>query len=315
MSVRQNPFVQEPTAWKRRTPWWLALIVFAVIFVITVIFLQSAVIPAIWPADEGSTSSQFREGFSDLLPILGVFAWLVWYERNRITTLGFHDPRRGVVKIFVGVVIGLCMISVPILLLWATGIYQATTPPPTATSSGFSALPLVLVLVLMVIIQGSSEEVLVRGFMFQRFGLQLPGWLAIVLPALIFTVVHGITPFNAPIAFLTIFGYGLFATFVVLNQKSLWLICGIHAGWNWALGNVYGLAVSGIPPKSNAIFFLEPAPGAADWQTGGQYGTEGSIAAVFMITTATILVFLAWRRSEASQPAIPASTPAATEAR
>lgn len=156
MSVRENAFVQEPTAWKRRTPWWLALVVFAVIFVITVIFLQSAVIPAIWPAEAGSTSSQFREGFSDLLPILGVFAWLVWYERNRITTLGFHDPRRGVVKVLLGVVIGLGMISVPILLLWATGVYQTATPQPN-TSSGFSALPLVLVFVLMVIIQGSSE--------------------------------------------------------------------------------------------------------------------------------------------------------------
>lgn len=314
MSVRQNPFVQEPTAWKRRTPWWLALIVFVVIFVVTVLLLQSAVIPAIWPAEDGSTSSQFREGLSDLLPILGVFAWLIWYERNRIVTLGFREPRRGVVKLFTGVLIGLGLISVPVLLLWVTGVYQATTPPTTATASGFSALPLVLVFVLMVIIQGSSEEVLVRGFMFQRFALQMPGWLAVLLPALIFTVVHGVLPFNAPITFVTIFGYGVFATFVVLNQKSLWLICGIHGGWNWALGNIYGLAVSGLPPKANAIFFLEPAPGAPDWLTGGEWGTEGSIVAALMIVTATVLVFLAWRRNDATQPAVTGGTPAVTEA-
>jgi hypothetical protein len=184
--------------------------------------------------------------------------------------------------------------------LLAAGVYRGAVPPP-GSSAGFSALPIVLLLALTVIIQGSNEEVLVRGFLFQSLGLQMPGWLAIVIPTLLFTVVHGVA--GAPITFTTIFFYGLFAIFVALEWQSLWLICGIHAGWNWALGNVFGLAVSGLPPRANAVFFLlKAAPAQPDWLTGGAWGTEGSLVASFMIIAATVLVFTAWRRRDKNQP-------------
>ncbi|WP_298866413.1 hypothetical protein [uncultured Microbacterium sp.] len=37
--------------------------------------------------------------------------------------------------------------------------------------------------------------------------------------------------------------------FVMFWQNSLWLIIGMQAGWNWALGNVWGIPVSGIDAK------------------------------------------------------------------
>ena len=314
MSIRQNPFIRDAATGKRITRWYLAIPLFLV-FVLVVNIGLALLLTATWPAAPGSGMSQLREGVTSVVPILVVFAWVVWFEGRRIPTLGFHQPRRGVVTLLLGIVVGLAMISVPILMLWATGVYQSATPAPSS-STGFSALPLVLLLALTVVVQGSNEEILTRGFLFQSLGLQIPGWLAILLPALLFTVVHGITD---PLTFITIFGFGLFATFVVLQQKSLWLICGIHAGWNWAMGNVYGIAVSGTPPKTNALFNLESSPDAASWLTGGDNGTEGSLLATCMIITATILVFLAWRRRDSSPgsddtaPQLDAATRAAEE--
>ena len=303
MSVRQSPFVQDAATGERVTRWYFAipLFVFIVLGINIGLFL---LLTRIWPAAEGSAMSQLREGIVSAATIAAVFAWVARFERRRIPTLGFHRPRRGAVTLLLGIVVGLAMISVPVLVLWATGIYRSATPAPDA-SSGLSALPLVLALALTVVVQGSNEEIATRGFLFQSLGLQLPGWSAILLPALLFTVLHGVTD---PITAITIFGFGLFATFVALHQRSLWLICGIHAGWNWSLFNIYGLAVSGIAPKTNTVFFLEASPGAPGWLTGGENGTEGSLIATATISIAAVVAYLAWRRRD-SNPRSDATEP------
>ncbi len=291
MVLRQNPFIQDAATGKRVTRWPRAIALYVAIVLLINIGLF-ILLTTTWSVTEGSASAQLQEGIATAVTIAAVFAWVFWFERRRIQTLGFHRPRRGAVQLLLGMVIGLTMMSIPVLLLWATGVYESAAPEPDS-SSGFSALPVVLVLALTLVVQGSNEEILTRGFLLQNLGLQLPGWVAVVLPTLLFTVLHGNTD---PITFATIFVYGLFATFVALQQRSLWLICGIHAGWNWALANIYGLAVSGIPPRTNALFFLEASPGAPDWLTGGENGTEGSLIATVMVTMATLVAFLAWRR-------------------
>lgn len=309
MSIRQSVFVQDATTGNRITPWWLAILI--VVGVFLAFSVGGAAIFLSWPVPDGSALAQVREGVVCLIPIAIVFAWVTLFERRRIATLGFHKPQRGVLTLLLGVAVGMVMISVPILLLWATGVYRTAAPPPDS-SSGLSALPLVVLLALTVVIQGSQEEILFRGFLFQSLGARLPGWLAVVLTCLGFTLVHGVA--TRPIAFTTIFFFALFAIFVVLERQSLWLMCGIHAGWNWALGNVFGLQVSGLALKTNAVFFLEAAPGQPEWLTGGRFGTEGSLIASFMIITATVLVFLAWRRRDKTQPSSPvASSPAPEE--
>ena len=299
MSVRNSAFVQEAKSGERVTRWFLAIPIFLVFFMVN---LGAALgLGTVWKVEPGSGWAQVQEGVTDLVPILLVFAWVALFERRRISSLGFRRPQRGVLTLLLGVVVGLAMISVPILILLAAGVYRGAMPPP-GSSAGFSAVPIVLLLALTVIIQGSNEEILVRGFLFQSLGLQMPGWLAVVIPTLLFTVVHGVA--GAPITFTTIFFYGRFAILVALERQSLWLICGIHARWNWALGNIFGLAVSGLPPRANAVFFLEATPGQPDWLTGGAWGTEGSLVASLMIIIATVLVFTAWRRRDKAQPEI-----------
>ena len=101
----------------------------------------------------------------------------------------------------------------------------------------------------------------------------------------------------------------------MLRQNSLWLICGIHAGWNWGLGNVFGISVSGLPPHTSAVVYLQPAAGAPDWLTGGTFGTEGSLVAALMIVTATALVATTyWRRPGAHEAGTPAAPTTAADA-
>ena len=295
MSIRDLPYIADARNGKRVTSWWLGIIMFFVFFVVSIGMLAALAI--IWPVEPGSALAQVQEGIGTLITILVVFAWVALFERRHIRTLGFRNPGKGVLRLLLGVVIGLAMISIPIVLLWASGAY-VTAEPPAGGTGGVSVVPIILLLLITVIAQGSSDEVLTRGFLVQSLGQKLPLVAVVLIQALIFVGVHGVL--TQPLGFATIFLFAVFAVFVVLREGSLWLVCGIHAGWNWALGNVFGLSVSGLEPKQNALLFLSADEGAPDWITGGALGTEGSAAAAIMIAVATIIAFLLYRSSRAS---------------
>ncbi|KJL20453.1 CAAX amino terminal protease self- immunity [Microbacterium oxydans] len=295
MNARELPFIADARHGRRVTPWWLGIIMFFVFFLLGIGVL--AAIAIIWPVDPGSALSQWQEGVGTLITILLVFAWVVLFERRHVRTLGFRNPGKGVLRLLLGVVVGVVMISIPILLLWASGAYVAAEPP-SGGGGGVSVVPIVLLLLLTVIAQGSSEEVLTRGFLVQSLGQKLPLVAVVLVQAFIFVGVHGVL--TRPLGFATIFLFAVFAVFVVLREGSLWLICGIHAGWNWAMGNVFGLSVSGLEPKQNAIFFLSVDEDVPDWITGGALGTEGSAAAAIMIAVATAIAIILYRRARSS---------------
>lgn len=121
------------------------------------------------------------------------------------------------------------------------------------------------------------EELLFRGFVFQRLidGIGTGG--AQALMAVLFAVGHwgnpgmeGATEFWATLD--TILG-ALVLGFAYLRTSSLALPIGLHFGWNWAQGAVLGFDVSGF----NQAGWLAPTIlGKPQWLTGGAFGPEAS---------------------------------------
>ncbi|MEI8080306.1 MAG: CPBP family intramembrane glutamate endopeptidase, partial [Actinomycetes bacterium] len=85
---------------------------------------------------------------------------------------------------------------------------------------------------------------------------------------------------------------------------------GIHAGWNYFQGNIFGLPVSGIP-EASSLFAFGPASGSTDLVTGGSFGVEASIVGTSVLLVAAIIAFLYYRRKEAARAA---AQPAASAA-
>jgi hypothetical protein len=70
---------------------------------------------------------------------------------------------------------------------------------------------------------------------------------------------------------------------------------GIHAAWNFAVGAVYGLPVSGLE-TSSALLAVEPdGPRVL---TGGAFGPEGGVLMLAALAVGAGLVLLWVRRSE-----------------
>jgi membrane protease YdiL (CAAX protease family) len=97
-----------------------------------------------------------------------------------------------------------------------------------------------------------------------------------------------------------------------LRTRSLWLPLGAHWGWNWALGWVFGLPISGLNLVSNPLF--KGTDEGPAWLTGGSYGIEGGLAGTVALTLVIVIVWFApWIKAtpellqltSAENPAVP----------
>jgi membrane protease YdiL (CAAX protease family) len=262
------------------------LIVVVLIFGVQLVL--TSVLSSVWNAPQGSLAAHVQEALSFLVLAALVIAWVVFFERRPVKTLGFRRPAAGAVNVAIGILIGVAMISIPILIIWTVGGFE-NVDPPTGSATGASALALLVAILVLVLFQAGTEETLMRGFVLQATARALPGWLAVVLNALFFAVVH--LAFS-PLPFITIFLFGIFAVLMTLRTSGLWMVAGVHAGWNFAMGNIYGIPVSGLPPQQNSLFYLAPSAGAPTWLTGGDFGAEGSAVTAIMILVAALV---AWR--------------------
>jgi hypothetical protein len=70
-----------------------------------------------------------------------------------------------------------------------------------------------------------------------------------------------------------------------IRYGSLWLPMGLHFGWNFTEGGVFGTAVSG--GQSHGL--IESVLSGPTLLTGGAFGPEASVIAIAICLTATTL--------------------------
>ncbi len=156
----------------------------------------------------------------------------------------------------------------------------------------FQVMQTLVLSALIFIIAALAEEALLRGYPLQtmtRGGLFGAG---AVITSVAFAAIHMGNPnFRLGIPVLNLVIAGIWFAVAYWRTRSLWLPLGIHWAWNWALGSLFGLPVSGIteiaPHPLLHGFDLGPA-----WLTGGSYGVEGGIAGTIALIISTVFV---WR--------------------
>ncbi len=204
-------------------------------------------------------------------------------ERRRVFTLGFI--KKGFVSEYsMGLVIGTAMFSVAFGIIYLLGGFEQLdlTPSP---SVGFIILAFI-----GYIIQGMSEEVLIRGYYMVSAATagNLP--LAIFSSSFIFALLHiGNDGLNA-IGFINIFLFGIFAALYFIRRGSIWGIAAMHTAWNFAQGNIFGCAVSGNTPFNSVITFNESDK--LRLINGGEFGPEGGLAVTIVLIAGIIILYL-----------------------
>ncbi len=144
------------------------------------------------------------------------------------------------------------------------------------------------------ILAAIAEEALFRGYPLQTLTRANLAWLAVLLTSVPFGAVHLKNPnVAAGFTFINTTLAGVWLAAAYLRTRSLWFPLGVHWAWNWALGSVFGLPVSGITDLAPYPLLHGTDLGPA-WLTGGSYGIEGGLACTITLVVSTVFI---WRTS------------------
>ncbi|MFQ5778138.1 MAG: lysostaphin resistance A-like protein [Terriglobia bacterium] len=212
---------------------------------------------------------------------LAAYFLLRWVDRQSFRTLGLWFYESWGRELGLGLAGGLVMLTVVVALLWALGL--------VAFRPGTLGVPGMLrgaVLYLLVFLPAAAfEELLFRGYPFQRL-VEGPGpFFAVFLLSALFGLVHLRNPSATALSTTNTVLIGILLALAYLKTRALWLPLGVHLAWNFFLGFVYSLPVSGLvlPEKMFAVDISGPA-----WLSGGNYGPEGSVITTGVALTATV---------------------------
>lgn len=161
-------------------------------------------------------------------------------------------------------------------LAWLTGALGA---------AAFLALP------------AAAEEALLRGYPLQALTEAWGGPWALVMTSAVFGAMHLGNPGATALATANTMAAGLFLGALYLRTGSLWWTTGAHLGWNWGLGFLADLPVSGLVIADAPLVDARSAGPA--WMGGGAFGPEGSLAAtVGFLACAGLCWWGPWLRPE-----------------
>lgn len=134
------------------------------------------------------------------------------------------------------------------------------------------------------------EEILFRGVLFRLVEQRLGSWMAIASSALFFGVAHALAPKATVLSVVaTVIEAGLLFAMVYLATRSLWWVMGLHGAWNFILGVVLGVPVSG---NENEGLLITKQSGST-LLSGGDYGIEASL--VTLAVLGVVAVVGLWR--------------------
>jgi CAAX protease family protein len=140
------------------------------------------------------------------------------------------------------------------------------------------------------IIAALAEEALARGYALQTFIRAHLTWVGVLLTSLLFAMLHFLNPNVIPVALINTALAGVWLAIAYVRTRSLWFPLGVHWAWNWALGSLFGLPVSGLHLVSHPL--LKATEAGPVWLTGGNYGLEGGVAATVALLLSTLFI---WR--------------------
>jgi membrane protease YdiL (CAAX protease family) len=216
-----------------------------------------------------------------------------WIERRRPTEL---VARAGFAEFAGGLALGLGLFTTVILLLWSFGAFRF---------SGWGSVAPLAVGFLVALCAAILEEIIFRGFLF-RLSAKLAGvWGALALTSALFGAAHAFNrgaTVSSSVAIALEAGVLLGAAYAATQR--LWLPIGLHLGWNFAEGSIFGMAVSGGTKKTSLITGTLNGPDAL---TGGAFGPEASIVAVVVCLAAALFFIKRVNRKAEVAPALEAA--------
>ncbi len=245
-------------------------LVFLVVFVGLGLGIGAMIGKLLLPAESKLLGSAIKMIFACIFSVAGYAFYCAAVEGRKMKEL---DPRKGVRQISLGLLLGFGFISLIMLIMFLAGGYHVR---------GIKSAAVLLPVLIMSVQAGVLEEIMSRGIIFRIAEEGIGTWWSMSLSALIFGFLHLWNPNATLFSSISIaLTAGVILAMLYVITRQLWVPIGLHIGWNFALGGIYGAPVSGGEPDG----ILAASFSGPDWLTGGAFGPEASVimVAVFVV--------------------------------
>ena len=203
------------------------------------------------------------------------------FERRKANTLGFR--KKGCIFEYIkGLLIG----AAAFIAAYAICILTGSVNMNVGTITGANIL-YVIGFFGGYLIQGMAEEVICRGYFMVSLTRRYHVSTAVILSAVLFSLLHSSNPGISFLAYMNIFLFGIFLSLLFIRYENIWIVGAAHSMWNFLQGNVFGVQVSGMSLQPS---LFESDLVGSTWINGGSFGLEGGFAVTVVLLLANALV-------------------------
>ena len=240
------------------------------------------------PTNFVSSSSLLVGELAELFAFIGsIYIARKLLDKRSFSSLGFKMDKHVVFDILAGILITFVMMGSIFIAMQALGwlrfeSFAWNTDPIEIVVSQMLSLFGIFILV------GFNEELLFRGYHLQTITSGLNLFWGLIISSLIFGGLHLGNPNATWVSAVGIFFAGLFLAYGYIRTRQLWLSIGLHIGWNFFEGVVFGFPVSGLSiyPLMHIKVF-----GPEVW-TGGAFGPEAGLIVLPALALGAALINL-----------------------
>ena len=221
--------------------------------------------------------------------VITLTTWIArrFFDRRSFRSLGFHIDQHTLTDLAFGFFLPALMMGLIFAFEWGMGwlhfegwMWNVASPASVFTGmlGGLATF----------IIVGYYEELLFRGYHLQKMleGTNLP-W-ALFLSSAVFSILHIGNPNSSWASTLGLLAAGYLMAYGWVRTRRLWLSIGLHIGWNFFEGPVFGFPVSGL---SFANLIRQSVDGPV-LITGGDFGPEAGLVILPVIALSATLIWI-----------------------
>lgn len=261
------------------------IIIFIVLFILAIIALS--IVQAIFSGlnlDKQSPLGFFFNHISYIaLPIM-VIIYATKLERRSLRSVGFTKGNL-IPSIVKGFLIGFLLILAIVILSLLFGQFKYA-------GIDFSTCIYLPLFLIGYAIQSFGEEIICRGWALTYLAKRHSILFAIVISGIIFVLPHmGVEGFDLLTA-INIFLIGTLFAIIFLKYDNIWVNGTVHATWNFLMGPIFGLDVSGF----STLSILKLSKLSPNILNGGTYGPESSLIVTIVVVIALIITLYCFKK-------------------
>jgi uncharacterized protein len=210
-----------------------------------------------------------------------------WLDKRSFESLGLKLDKHTLLDILAG--IGITFVQMGFIYVLMLGLGWLTFEGFAWEFDPISmVIREVVTFFIAFIFVGWNEELLSRGYHLQTIASGLNLFWGVVISSAVFGLLHLGNPNATWVSAAGIFFAGVYLAYGYIRTRQLWLSIGLHIGWNFFEGVVFGFPVSGLD-----IYALTriKVHGPELW-TGGAFGPEAGLIVLPSLILGGFLIYL-----------------------